>query len=752
MGVSALSPPAPLGPGTEAHMRSRFFAVAVFSLLFTVPSLSFGGNCGLTCQTGNAYNNLQGALNNLEEIESRENPPRDDPIAQAARQAARQEAREKVVSAAAHYLKKEGAYQRYYGRPYNEAGFEGAQTIMRMNAANQKESNNGGNEGEVDSRGVPVVGEGRNVSDNTKFTGEASGEVSELDGKDELGTTYTRDEFAESSANDAGPSKIGSDGSDSSELMTFGSGTGFGNNTSGGSSAGMSAGPQAAGPASGERTGGSVESKSASAMRAAETRLLMGNLTGALLAVEKAVSANPLDPEAHTLKAKILNRMGRHRDAALSAQAALRLDPGSLSAHRENAWALLNTKDYDAALAAADQMLRIDPNNAAAYAIKAFAYEQLGDRKRMLIALETAARLAPHKYRKYLERALAGERLFRPGEKDNWRLLEGAPYEAPRGGPSLVHIGAILIGLAGLIIGLIMWRRGSSVPPAAESPAAAAVPGELIAGKYRMTRVIGKGGMGHIYEASDESLGRTVAIKKFIFDEISPDRARKSALREAQTVAQVRHPGIVDIIEVLDRPEGLFLVFELLTGKTVEQIILEKKQMPLADVKRVLASVCAALEFAHSKGIIHRDLKPSNIMLTQEGYVKILDFGIARQNEVAAPVGGAPAGSGGALSAHTRGIAGTPEYMSPEAMKGEISPASDVYSLGVCLYEMLTGELPMRPPNREYVPAVLRVPGMPPQFDEMIRAALETDPKNRTSNVRTFAQQLEVLPEKTPTG
>ena len=283
--------------------------------------------------------------------------------------------------------------------------------------------------------------------------------------------------------------------------------------------------------------------------------------------------------------------------------------------------------------------------------------------------------------------------------------------------------GGALLGAAALFGAAVLFRRRRRASPAAVPCAAppSSVEGPLLAGKYTLVRLIGKGGLGEVWQAEDRPLQRVVAVRKLQLDA----KERESLLREFQTLSSVRHPNIAEVLEVLDQPSGLHIVYEFLTGKTMAQLLQERRRFTLDQAKQILRPVCAALDFAHGRAVVHRVLKLSSIMLTDEGFVKVTDLGIAR----------------GA------GAAGSPDYAAPESLKGVVSPAADVYSLAVCLYEMVTGELPMRGTGggREYVRAVLRVPGLNPAFDDMVLRGLDAHPAERPPGIPGFSAAMEAL-------
>lgn len=510
-------------------------------------------------------------------------------------------------------------------------------------------------------------------------------------------------------------------------------------------------------------TGGARGSAAGRFTSAGAERLSSNDPRGALAAAEAALKADPRNSKAWGLKAAALNGMRRFGEAELAAKRAVELDRGNAQAYRDLAWAQLHNGKPEDAEASATRMIFLEPENAEGYLLRAFAYELKGDRARMLADLKRAAALDP-KYANHLAHAQAGTRLFDPNAPDTDGLLDAlAPPPPPRSN-ALIWVGGFLLGLAALAgLGrsvpalLARWKQSQRTGPGVRDPAGRSSPAPaprqveegLLAGKYRLRRVAGRGGMGQVWEAVDSTLERLVAVK-----EMSPELAKDPALRvlylqEARTIATLRHPNIVEIYEILDLPPQLYLVFEWVSGKTVAQVLIEKKRLPLDAVKAVLAPVCEALAFAHERGIVHRDLKPANVMVSADGHVKLMDFGIARAlGEVAAtaaPAAPAAKAPGGAM-ARTRTVAGTPGYRPPDAELGLVTPGFDVYCLGVCLYEMLAGELPYGVegwlPGKSFVPLSQKVPGLPAALDELLTRALEPDQSKRLADAREMKAAL----------
>jgi serine/threonine-protein kinase len=218
-----------------------------------------------------------------------------------------------------------------------------------------------------------------------------------------------------------------------------------------------------------------------------------------------------------------------------------------------------------------------------------------------------------------------------------------------------------------------------------------AIPEELTRiGRYEILQGLGRGSMGLVYKALDPKINRLLAIKTIRFsDEFDEDviqEIKERFFREAEIAGQLSHPCIVTLHDMGEDQDLTYMAMEYLEGENLEKFINKKNLLPLRKVLSVVASVAEALEFAHRADVIHRDIKPANIMLLKTGGVKVTDFGIAKAIS----------------SSRTRTgvILGTPNYMSPEQIMGQkVDPRSDVFSLGVVFYQLLTGELPFQGDN-----------------------------------------------------
>ena len=277
----------------------------------------------------------------------------------------------------------------------------------------------------------------------------------------------------------------------------------------------------------------------------------------------------------------------------------------------------------------------------------------------------------------------------------------------------------------------------SSVPPSDEL-----APGTLLAGRYEILQLLGHGGMGSVYKARDKELDRLVALKL-----IRPELARNPQMllrfkQELILARQVTHKNVIRIFD-LGQSDGIkFITMDFVEGKDLRALLQERGRFPPNEAARIMLQICRALEAAHAEHVIHRDLKPQNIMLDQRGRVFVMDFGIARSAHLPGMT-------------QTGALVGTPEYMSPEQARGEkLDERSDIFSLGVIFYEILTGKSPYpsdaplatlwkRMQERVTPPSQLE-PTMPSELNDIVLKALEIEPENRFARAREMAHQLEI--------
>ena len=277
--------------------------------------------------------------------------------------------------------------------------------------------------------------------------------------------------------------------------------------------------------------------------------------------------------------------------------------------------------------------------------------------------------------------------------------------------------------------------------------------GTILAGKYRIDKRLNEGGMGSVYQGTHVLMEKTVAIKVLRPSLAADEKIVARFSREARAASRISHPNALSVTDFGEDDNGtVFLVMEFLSGRTLKQVLRDEGPLPLNRVVEITRQVGDALVAAHAQGVVHRDLKSDNIMLldttTVGDYAKVLDFGIAKINE--------PEGKfDGGLTAPNL-VIGTPQYMSPEqcSQDSEIDARSDIYSLGVILFEMLVGHVPfsgdsativMMKHLQDPVPSVLEErPDVPPPVGRVIARAMAKVPSNRYQNVAELIEDLTI--------
>ncbi len=269
-------------------------------------------------------------------------------------------------------------------------------------------------------------------------------------------------------------------------------------------------------------------------------------------------------------------------------------------------------------------------------------------------------------------------------------------------------------------------------------------------GRYQVLKELGRGAMGVVYQARDPKINRLVAVKTISLAGQPPEEEREYRerfVREAEAAGRLSHPGIVTVFDVGEEPEtrAPYIVMEFVGGQSLDKLLArDDHKLPPETAYQLAHELAEALDCAHGQGVVHRDLKPANILITEDGHAKIADFGIAKLN----------------LSNHTLSgrVLGTPAFMSPEQLNGDsVDGRSDLFSLGVILYTILTGYRPFqgnsaltvcfKVVNREPVPATVLNTDLPPALDYLIGRAMAKDPARRYQSAKEMALDIQLLRE-----
>ncbi len=271
--------------------------------------------------------------------------------------------------------------------------------------------------------------------------------------------------------------------------------------------------------------------------------------------------------------------------------------------------------------------------------------------------------------------------------------------------------------------------------------------GEVLSDRYELEELVGTGGMSSVYRAHDRLLDRKVALKILhSHHAVDPEYVERFR-REARSVAALSHPNVVTVIDRGEHGDRQFIVFEYIDGENAKQLIQQRGPLPVEQALELAIQVARGLAFAHEQGLVHRDVKPQNILLNGDGRAKVTDFGIARSLDVKHGV------------TQTGTVLGTSDYISPEQAQGQrVDALTDVYSLGVVLYELLTKEVPF--PGENFVAVAMRHinepppsvrerrPDVSPRVDAAVQRAMAKEPGDRFSSMDDFRRELEACLEE----
>lgn len=461
--------------------------------------------------------------------------------------------------------------------------------------------------------------------------------------------------------------------------------------------------------------------RGAAALRDASGKIAIKDYAGAESSLTRRIEEVPTDGGAFRLRALTRRFLKRYEDSSEDAKRALALNSGDSRSLHLLSRNLTDLGRPNEALVEADRALALDNKDANAYVARSAALGALGRAEEALADLARAATL-DSQYDSLYQDTLA---------------VQGRGAKPARYWP--VWLGAIGTALLFFSFALFRKRGDSSIRMALrrddhDALASAAPRVDAVPKGFRVVKTLGQGGMGVVYEAVDLGLQRTVALKKLRPEVADNARERGRFLKEARTVAALKHPNIVEIHAVHEDAEGLFIVFERVPGETLHELLGRGPVAP-AEASALLKQIAAALDYAHGQGVVHQDLKPANVMI-HAGQAKVMDFGIARRVQES-------------LSTMSKiEVAGTPAYMSPEQEQGVVTPSADVFALGACAYETLTGALPfptggmMLKAQKMYRKPSEAAPSLKPGVDAVIARALEPRPEDRWPSASSFVDAL----------
>lgn len=461
-----------------------------------------------------------------------------------------------------------------------------------------------------------------------------------------------------------------------------------------------------------------------SAASSAATPLLVGGSFSAQ--VTDPAQADVFDQEARDVEIASLReklRKSQYNDVIL------RINHLTANNHMDERFYLLlaiafdGLEKYDDVVYSAGQAIAVAPQDARAYILRAKAYVKQNNYERAKIDIEEALKLNSSSN---LARNLKQEIDSNLAKKHN--VVRTVKEDKGISNGLIIYIGLILLGAF-----LFVYFRYEDLfhqKKSSHSRKEAAVKDQ-----YDFIRQIGEGGMGKVYEAYDKVLKRKVAIKRVRPELVRSGYVREQFLSEARMVALLRHPYIVEIYTVIETESSLYLVFEYVDGQTLETRLDIDGRLPFSQVKQIFKCVCEGLQYAHNQDIIHCDLKPGNIMILEDNKAKVMDFGVAKKvdNQTGA-----------------RTVAGTPAYMAPEQQRGFMRKQSDVYSLALCVYEALVGQVPWTVKGfdiakKQIVPVSKLAPHVPSAVDAVLSDALKEEPSERIQSIQEFWERLDAI-------
>jgi tetratricopeptide (TPR) repeat protein len=450
------------------------------------------------------------------------------------------------------------------------------------------------------------------------------------------------------------------------------------------------------------------------------------------------IQAAPEDGGPWLLRSKVLGKLRNWKAAESDARKALEKSPEDPAALLELGYAQLQQGRAEEGLATIDRALALRPGSGLGHLYRAEALEKLGRIQDAVAEYRLAASFDP---------------VLRPLTQDALRRLEPRDAEKeekrPRQLPPWRRTLLLVAGLIGALLALKAAQQfgvfgGGERHEAAETALAARAagpaehrPGDVIGGHFTVEKELARGGMGVVYLATDTMLKRSVAIKRLNEQAYGSEDARRKFIQEAQLAARLKHPNLAQIHSVFGERE-LYLVFEYVEGQGLDAALAARGRLGLAETREIVRQVCAGLSHAHEGRVIHRDLKPANVMLGADGTAKILDFGIAHEARTVS-------------NATLTQAWGTPPYMAPEQEDGYVSPASDLYALGVMAYELLAGQRPFEGANQlglKRSGSFAKLGGrhgLPAEADRFFARALHPDPAQRFARASDFVNAFDEL-------